>query len=260
MTERAKKNLVMLAARFESTAIVYNYLKKDFDFDAVIIEERVPALLMAKRRIKRLGLFTVIGQILFQTLVTPYLRWASRDRARRIKLDNSLNDDPIDRDRVIHVKSVNDDPTIEILRELNPHVVIVNGTRIISERVLTCIPAKFINMHAGITPMYRGVHGAYWALVENNLKACGVTVYYVDPGIDTGQIIDQGLIQPSKEDTFVTYPLLQLATGLPLLKKATRDICNGECTTKPAPENKSKLRTHPTIFEYLWYRFGRGVR
>ena len=41
-------------------------------------------------------------------------------------------------------------------------------------------------MHAGITPQYRGVHGGYWAVVNNDPEHCGVTIHFVDKGIDTG--------------------------------------------------------------------------
>jgi folate-dependent phosphoribosylglycinamide formyltransferase PurN len=73
--------------------------------------------------------------------------------------------------------------------------------------------AKFINTYTGITPLYRDVHGGYWALFQNDKENCDVTVLLVDEGIDTGNIIYQFLIQPTKHDNFSTYPLLQLSEG-----------------------------------------------
>mgnify|MGYP003330073050 CR=1 FL=1 len=49
-----------------------------------------------------------------------------------------------------------------------PDVIIVNGTSILSQSVLDSCNALFLNTHCGITPKYRGVHGAYWALVNND--------------------------------------------------------------------------------------------
>jgi methionyl-tRNA formyltransferase len=146
------------------------------------------------------------------------------------------------------------------LQSLNPALLIINGTRIIAEDILNCIPSKFINMHAGITPLYRGAHGAYWALVEGNKKACGVTVHLVDAGIDTGSILEQGLIEPKKEDNLVTYPLPQLAAGLPLLKKTIKNILNGQVETQSPPKGQSRLCSHPTLLEYLKYRVRFGVK
>ena len=55
-----------------------------------------------------------------------------------------------------------------ILKELNADVIVVNGCRIISKKILNNVPAKFINTHEGITPKYRGIHGCYWALVNKD--------------------------------------------------------------------------------------------
>ena len=48
--------------------------------------------------------------------------------------------------------------------------MVVNGTRILSRRMLESIDAVFLNMHVGITPKYRGVHGGYWALANGDRR------------------------------------------------------------------------------------------
>jgi folate-dependent phosphoribosylglycinamide formyltransferase PurN len=254
------KKIVILAGSGKSTNIVYNALSKDFDIEKVIIEEPIPRIEFIKRRIKRLGLIRVFGQILFELMVVPYLNVISYKRMQEIKKQYGLCDKPVDESKTIRVKSVNADETIVLLKNINPDIVVINGTRIISDKVLDSIKASFINMHAGITPMYRGVHGAYWALVENNMQACGVTIHFVDKGIDTGKILEQGVITTTLKDTFVTYPLLQLAIGIPLLKKAINNVLENHIEIKPYPEGKSTLRSHPTLWEYLFYRIKYRVK
>jgi methionyl-tRNA formyltransferase len=117
-----------------------------------------------------------------------------------------------------------------------------------------------MNMHVGITPLYRGVYGAYWALVENNRKACGVTIHLVDPGIDTGGILEQGIIYPTEEDNCVTYQYLQLAVGLDLLKKVITEVGSGNFEIKPNPPGPSRLWSHPTLWDYLYYRITYGIK
>jgi methionyl-tRNA formyltransferase len=126
--------------------------------------------------------------------------------------------------------------------------------------VLNCVPAVFINIHAGITPMYRGVHGGYWALVEHNKEACGVTIHEVDTGVDTGRILGQTRISPNGVDNFATYGFLQLAAGLPLLKRAIRDACEGRLQPVAGPGGESRLWTHPTLGEYIYHRVKSGVK
>jgi folate-dependent phosphoribosylglycinamide formyltransferase PurN len=149
---------------------------------------------------------------------------------------------------------------IEALRVHEPDVVVINGTRVIGKRVLDCVEAPFINTHTGITPAYRGVHGAYWALAEGKPELAGVTVHYVDTGIDTGAVIAQALIHPGPEDNFHTYPTLQLAAGLPLLEEAVLITQrNGVRTRKPLTA-ASRLYYHPGLTQYLTRRIRDGVR
>jgi folate-dependent phosphoribosylglycinamide formyltransferase PurN len=252
--------IILLAGPGAPTNIVYNYLTKHFTIAAVIQEAPVSRKEFLRRRVRRLGIWKTAGQMLFRGLAVPWLFATSRERRRVIAADFGLDDSPITDSAVTPVVSVNAEETVAALRGLNAKVVVVQGTRIISERVLKAVPATFINLHAGITPLYRGVHGAYWALVERNPQACGVTVHRVDAGVDTGGILEQALIQPTREDNFVTYPLLQLGAGLPLLKQAIEDLSTGKSETRPAPPGPSKLWSHPTLAEYLRYRLRLGVK
>jgi len=249
----------MLIGPGQSSNIVFHALVEAFPIDAVICEQPVPASVLVKRRIKKLGMPTVIGQILFVMGILPLVRFLSRRRTRQIISENSLDILEIPPQRIIGVPSVNSEDAIAALQRFSPRVVVVNGTRIISEKVLTSIDATFINTHVGITPLYRGVHGGYWALASRDPRHCGVTVHQVDPGIDTGSIIAQGCISPTPDDTFVTYPLLQMARAIPLLKQAVSDAMNGSLKKVQPPPGTSRLWTHPTAWEYLRSRVVSGV-
>jgi folate-dependent phosphoribosylglycinamide formyltransferase PurN len=245
------KRIVILAGPGESTNILFHALDAEFGVHRIIVETPVSQQQLLKRRVEKLGYATVAGQILFKLLIAGPLSRFSRSRLQAIKKQAKLNDQPLPESRVIRVPSVNSPECIAQLQQLQPDVVVVNGTRIIAKKVLTSVPCKFVNTHAGITPLYRGVHGGYWALANNDPQHCGVSVHLVDPGIDTGAIIAQALIQPTAADNFVTYPLLQLAAGLPLLKRTVRDALYGDIQLQPAPEGISKLWSHPTLAEYL---------
>lgn len=250
----------MLATESESTTIVYNFLAERFRMTRVLLEDRLPRVQFLQRRVKKLGLLTVAGQVGFVSLIRPILVRESHSRVAEIKQNFQLNGTPIPESVTIRVSSVNTPETATLLRDLQPDVVVINGTRIISKRTLESIPVPFINIHAGITPLYRGVHGAYWALVERNREACGVTVHRVDTGIDTGGILGQKLIEPVREDNFVSYPLLQLASALPLLKDAVEGVFNGKATSLQPPNGASRLWSHPTLWGYLHNRLVHGVR
>jgi methionyl-tRNA formyltransferase len=242
-----------------STNIVFHSINANFGINAVIIEEKESVKKFLKRRIKKLGIFTVIGQVLFQVLTVKPLHAMSRKRIDEIMMENSMETAEIFHEKLKEVKSVNSDETIELLKKINPDLVIVNGTRIISKKVLSSVDCKFINTHAGITPKYRGVHGAYWALVNNDKEHCGVTVHFVDAGIDTGNVLYQHTITIGEKDNFSTYPLLQLAEGLKLLNKAVKSYFEGAIVTQKT-NLESYLWYHPTIWQYLYNRIKKNVR
>jgi folate-dependent phosphoribosylglycinamide formyltransferase PurN len=251
------KRLVLLATPGEATNISFNALRAFFPPTAVVFERFVPRTQFLRSRAKRLGWGVVAGQLLFFATILPWLRKTSRRRSAQILRDFSLKDAPIPESEITHVDSINSARAILTLQALKPDIVFLCGTRILAPRVLEQVPATFINIHSGITPLYRGVHGGYWALARGEPQACGVTVHLVDKGIDSGGILAQSLIAPGPKDCFVTYPLLQLGVGLQLLPSVLARIASGEKWTLDPPPGRSALWSHPTLFQYannFWRR------
>ena len=253
-----KKKIVMLVGGDHSSYAIYNALKNTYNITNVILEEPKSKKEFIKRRIKKLGLLTVIGQVLFQKLIVPFLNKESKLRIEQIKNDNNLQFTDFDKVKLIDVSSANSEECIKKLQEINPDIVIVNGTRIISKKVLNSIKGTFINTHAGFTPLYRGIHGAYWSKINKD-GYCGVSVHLVDPGIDTGGILYQSLIETKEEDNFVSYTYLQLAKGIELMKLAINDLLKNEHKIVTNGLN-SKFWTHPTIWFYLKHRLINKVK
>jgi len=252
---RNKKKIVMMACDGPSTNAIYNYLKDEFDIVAVIKEEKsfseaiTDKYKFINRRVKKLGIWRVIGQLLFVCFISRYLTKKSGSRMKEIVEDSKLDVSPIPKEKIVGVKSINAGTSIKTLNDINPDAVVVNGTRIISEKVINTVNCKMFNIHAGITPKYRGVHGMYWALVNNDLENCGVTVHFIDKGIDTGNILFQERVTPTEKDNFTTYFYLQFTKAIPKLKQALVEYFDGTLKTISGPA-ESKLYTHPTIWEY----------
>ena len=140
-----------------------------------------------------------------------------------------LNGDDFD-STIVKINSVNDDTCKNTLEKLQPDIVLVNGTRIISNKILQCTQAVFINTHVGITPQYRGSHGGYWALYNNDDTNFGTTIHLVNSGVDAGDILKQVFVKPTKEDNFTTYPVIQIAAGIAVLKQVLEDVLNDNYT------------------------------
>jgi Formyl transferase len=249
--------MVLLTCDGESGLIAARYLAARFSALAVIVEDPVPRSQLVRRRIKRLGVAQVGGQLAFMAFQRMQHR-ISRPRIAEIVRGSGLDACWPDGCEPIRVPSVNSHGCIVQLRKLHPRAVLVIGTRIIAGEVLRAVDAPFINYHAGITPKYRGVHGGYWARAEGDDGNFGVTVHLVDEGIDTGGVLYQARLVPTRKDNYSTYPYLQLAAALPLLERAARDVVAG--TLRPERVDlPSRLWSHPTLWRYIKTGLARGV-
>lgn len=252
--------MVLLACDGPSTRIVYHALARSCPDLAVIVEDPLPKATFLKRRARKVGWPTAVSQAVFVGGVVPVLSAMSRGRRREIILRNGFDTSELPGSKV-GVPSVNSEQARQALRALEPRVVVVNGTRIIGPETLRCVDAPFVNMHAGITPAFRGTHGGYWALAQGRPDLAGTTVHLVDEGIDTGGILAQGVFEPGAGDNFSTYPYLHLEVGVPLLVAAVGHVLEGSALPQPslAGELPSRLVMHPTVTQYLITRATRGV-
>ncbi len=73
----------------------------------------------------------------------------------------------------------------------NPDLIISYGCSIIKKPIITKYRKKFINIHLGLSPYYKGSGTNFWPLVNNEPQFLGVSFLKIDKGIDTGPIIHQ---------------------------------------------------------------------
>jgi hypothetical protein len=252
--------LVLLAGPGDSTNIVANYLSSKVADLVMVMEDPPSRLRLTLRRARRVGWVAAAGQVIFVTLLQPVLHRHGARRREAILHAASLDDTPWEPQH--RVPSVNGEHVVALLLALQPAMVIVNGTRIIASRVLEAAGCPVVNVHAGITPRYRGVHGGYWALAEGHPEWVGTTVHLVDPGIDTGGILAQTTFDVTADDSLSTYPYLQLVHGLPLLGAQVDNVMAGAPLGQPREgiASGSGLYYHPTLWGYLWRRWRQGVR
>lgn len=254
-------DVVVLGSDCWATRVVAAALRREFGAVPLILEPRVPRGPLFRRRMATLGARRAVGQALFVAAAMPVLAYQGRRRTTAIALAAGLEAPPIPTD-ALRVPSANAPEAHRHLRRLAPEVVVVSGTRILSRETLHAAPAAvFLNLHAGVTPWYRGAHGGYWALADGRPDRVGTTVHVVDEGVDTGPVLAQATFSVSPEDSLATYPHLHMATGLPLLLDVLRAYRAGK---PPAPlppaSEKGAVWTHPTLGEYLWRRWRSGVR
>ncbi len=81
-----------------------------------------------------------------------------------------------------------------ILHELErrgvDYIVLAGYMRYIGKVLLTHYPLRIINLHPALLPSFPGAHGIEDAY-RHGVRVFGITVHFVDDGVDTGPIIDQ---------------------------------------------------------------------
>ncbi len=128
--------------------------------------------------------------------------------------------------------NVNADEFIEQISAFECDLFVsMSFNQILREKIINAAPLGFINCHAGALPFYRGRNPLNWVLI-NGEKEFGVTVHYVDKGIDTGDIITQNMVAIDANDDY--SDLLNKAHGAcaKTLIEALEDIEAGKVVKK----------------------------
>lgn len=233
---------------------IVNALTAAFGPVTVVLETPTGKWPFLKARARRLGWVQAAGQL--GTMLVIRAMKTLRPDATTMRGDLDLS--PPAEDQIIRVASVNDPAVPEALAKLDAHVVLLVGCRMLTSQTLDAIACPILNYHSGITPLYRGTNGGYWALADGDAGNFGTTVHLVDKGVDTGVVLYQTRGEPHQGDTIATYPLTQAAFSRDICIRAISDTLAGKLNPVD-PGLPSVQRYHPTIWRYVWTGLRRGV-
>lgn len=105
--------------------------------------------------------------------------------------------------------------------------VSMSFNQIFRETIINIPRYNTINCHAGKLPFYRGRNVLNWALI-NDEKEFGITVHFVDEGIDTGDIISQEVFEITDEDDYGSILNRAFLECAKLLYKTIKNIMVGD--------------------------------
>lgn len=93
--------------------------------------------------------------------------------------------------KFIQKGSINNKEIVKEIINLNPDVLVCYGSSLIKSELIDIYKGRFLNVHLGLSPYYRGSGTNVWPLINKEPEMVGATFMYIDPGIDTGAIIHQ---------------------------------------------------------------------
>jgi methionyl-tRNA formyltransferase len=112
------------------------------------------------------------------------------------------------------------------IAELKPEMGIsVLFAHLLKRDFLALLPRGCLNLHPAYLPYNRGMYPNVWSIVDGT--PAGVTLHYIDEGVDTGDIIRQKEVSVSCTDTGESLYHKLEAAGLQLLKEAWPDVQSG---------------------------------
>lgn len=138
---------------------------------------------------------------------------------------------------------------LEQLRALEADLFIVVAFRMLPEVVWTMPPKGTINLHASLLPQYRGAAPIHWAIINGETQS-GVTTFFIEHQIDTGNLIFQEKMNISADETTGHLHDRMMETGAKLMIKTIEAVAAGTAPSVPQYMPADGVLHHaPKIFK-----------
>ena len=139
------------------------------------------------------------------------------------------------------------------LEDLNANLQIVVAFRMLPKEVWQMPAYGTFNLHASLLPEYRGAAPIHWAIINGETKT-GVTTFFIDDKIDTGEIILQKEIEIDSDEIVGTLHDKLMHLGADLVNETVALIQNNTATTykQPELEEKSAFKLNPDNCKIDW--------
>ncbi|MEL7604283.1 MAG: methionyl-tRNA formyltransferase, partial [Bacillota bacterium] len=138
---------------------------------------------------------------------------------------------------------------VAALREVAPDMIVTAAFgQILSKELLDIPPMGCINVHASLLPKYRGAAPVQWAIIKGK-KQSGVTIMYMNEGLDTGDMIASAIVPVGDDMTGGQLYETLSQTGAELLAKTLDDIVRGKATR--TQQNEAEASYYPPLSKEL---------
>jgi folate-dependent phosphoribosylglycinamide formyltransferase PurN len=134
---------------------------------------------------------------------------------------------------VVFCKDLNDPLVAQELERIQPDLVVFTGGGLVRKEVLLRSGQGVLNCHMGILPGYRGRDVVEWPLLEGQFRQVGLTVHFMDEGVDTGDILrlKPTLPRPGESRAQLRERLEGMMVGL--MVGACLDALSGQIERQP---------------------------
>jgi methionyl-tRNA formyltransferase len=156
--------------------------------------------------------------------------------------------------RLTVVQDLNDPVAESRLKDASVDVIAFTGGGLIRKNILELPRLGVLNCHMGLLPLYRGMYTYAWPLLESNggEPSIGLTLHFMDQGIDTGPILLREPVALEKGDTIETLKRRMGPKMVKLMLAGLRGLRDGLLTPQAQQEGAGRqyFVMHPRILSY----------
>ena len=135
----------------------------------------------------------------------------------------------------------------DVKRTKPDYVISVQYDRILKKELIELPKKGVLNLHFSPLPRLRGCFPTKWAIINN--ESSGVTLHYINEGIDTGDIVAQEIVELENEETDCTLYNKLIDRGKHLMKEYAKYIVNSTLP-KARTQDESCSSYHPRQLPY----------
>ncbi len=147
--------------------------------------------------------------------------------------------------KVLQPKNLKNPEFVEELRSLKADLQVVVAFRMLPVVVWDMPPIGTINLHGSLLPKYRGAAPIHWA-VMNGEQETGVTTFFLQHAIDTGDILMSESLPIGENDTTGMVHDKMMELGAKVVLKSVQTIEKGDYKLKP--QDNSQVSKAPKLF------------
>ena len=181
--------------------------------------------------------FNIVGVITAPDKPAGRGRKLNESAVKKYALEQQLN--------ILQPTNLKDQTFINELQSLKANLQIVVAFRMLPKVVWQMPEFGTFNLHASLLPNYRGAAPINWAIINGETKT-GVTTFFIDEKIDTGNIILQEEVSINKNTILGELHDTLMSVGSNLVVKTVQQIEKGSVETIKQPEIEEKAA--PKIF------------
>ncbi|HEY9480318.1 MAG TPA: formyl transferase [Gemmatimonadaceae bacterium] len=217
-----------------------------------------------------------LAGVISETKISPRAAAAGLPEAERLVIDRHLRErDEVEgrllgdaafpaRPRMSVDRGAINDPSVATwLERLEPDLLVLFGTSIVAEPLLSRYAQRVVNVHLGLSPYYRGSGTNFWPLVRREPECVGATIHLAAPKVDAGAILAQ--VRPHAEPSdraheLGTRTIIQAFGVLPALLEL---YARNELEPREQPPVPGELFRRAdfcaTAVQRLWHQLDTGM-